>query len=161
MEKNKVILDTSVLLIPGRTPSRDIFMELLKLLGNYEAVIPRYVMNELEGIKNNPKKARKIKDAAKLAISLVDKMISDSEISKAVRTGMDNESITGFAYEIKIEEAEKSKKTVDDSLIDFSKKLGARLCTSDKELIKKAEKNNVQVLFLGALKYPKRSRTKK
>jgi len=161
MEKNKVVLDTSVLLIPGRSKSRDIFMELLKLLGNYEAIVPSYVIDELQGILNSKKKSRKIKDAAKLALSLVEKMIAESELEKAARTGLEQSAVPGFVYEIHIEDSHKSRETVDDSLIDFSQKLGARLCTSDTGLRKKAEAKGLNVLFIGPLKYPKRSRIKK
>ena len=161
MEKNKVVLDTSVLLIPGRSRNRDIFMELLKLLGNYEAIVPQYVINELKGIQHNKKKSKKVRDAAKLALSLIDKMVAEKELEEAARTGLEKPVVPGFVYDLIIEDAHKSKTTVDDSLIDFAQKLGARLCTSDTGLRKKAEKLGLNVLFIGPLKYPKRSRTKK
>jgi len=159
MEKNKVILDTSVLLIPGRSKSRDIFMELLKLLGNYEAIVPSFVVDELTSIQHNKQKSKKVRDAAKIGIQLIKKMVTDAELGKAARTGLDS-TVPGFVYDVIIEDAHKSMNTVDDSLIDFSLKLGARLCTSDTGLKKKAEQKGLNVLFIGPLKYPKRSRTK-
>jgi len=161
MEKNKVILDTSVLMIPGRSPSRDIFLELLKLLGNYEAVVPSYVIGELQNISINPRKALKTRKAAKIALSLVEKMVTESELDEAARTGLEQSGVTGFVYALNVEDSHKSQKTVDDSLVDFTLKIGARLCTSDTGLRKKAEAKGVSVLFIGPLKYPKRSRTKK
>ena len=157
---NKVVLDTSVLLIPGRSKGRDIFLELLKLLGNYEAIIPQYVLDELKAVQNNKKKSKKVRDAAKLGLSLVEKMVLEKELQTAARTGLEKSVVPGFVYDLQVEGAHKSMKTVDDSLIDFSKKLGARLCTSDTGLRKKAEKAGLNVLFIGPLKYPKRSRTK-
>jgi len=159
--ENKVILDTSVLMIPGRNTSLDIFFELLKLLGNFEAIVPSYVIAELQGIVDNNKKSRKVRDAAKIGLGLTEKLAAERELEKAARTGLKKAVVPGFVYDLHIEEAHKSMKTVDDSLIDFSMKLGARLCTSDKGLLKKAEAKGLNVLFIGALKYPKRSRTKK
>lgn len=161
MEKNKVVLDTSVLLIPGRAPSRDIFLELLKLLGNYEAIVPAYVIAELRGITANRRKDARARNAAKIALEIVEKMVLETEMNSAAREGIGPGEVPGFVYEVRVENAHKSKPTVDDSLIDFAKKLGARLCTSDTGLRRKAESKEIAVLFIGPLKYPKRGRVKR
>ena len=62
-------------------------------------------------------------------------------------------------YKVEIVEAETSGKSVDNALIAFAKKFNAEVCTLDKGLQKKAEKQGVAVLYLG--RYPKRTRKKR
>jgi len=156
MTLNKVVLDTSVLLIPGKEQKRDIFLELLKLLGAYEAIVPSFVVTELESLIS--KKRGKTRDAAKLALSILENIIASTDIASTV---MEETKATGFVYKVRVEEAKKTKKTVDDSLIDLADKMGARICTSDKKLRQKAEKKLVNVLFIGSKKYPKKIRVKR
>lgn len=152
MQTNNIALDTSVLMTQGKEPSRDIFEELLKMRGRYVALVPSFVISELEGLKKAKKgqKLGKKQRAARTVLALLEQY----SIEKTVAENTQTERF----YKVDIVVSDKGKKTVDTALIDFAKKFRAEVCTTDKGLKQKSEEKGVEVLYLG--QYPKGARKK-
>jgi rRNA-processing protein FCF1 len=156
MPLHKVVLDTSALLILAK-PSRNLFEEIFKLIGKYEAIIPSCVQIELKTLSQ--KKKGKTKAEASTTISLLNSLESEVDISKKI-SSLSRGGGHSLLYEIQKISVPKRNKTVDNTLIDYSKKNKAKLCTSDKKLRDNATKQGVSVIFMSKLKYPKKSRVK-
>ena len=121
--KNRVLLDTNALLVPG-TIGIDIFEELEKLLGSYEAVVPDFVISELKSIAKSGEGRSKV--AAKFALELLKKV----RVLKTEQKGRVDEAIANIAKE--------------NNFIVF---------TNDKELRQSLKAKGVKVIYLRQMKY--------
>ena len=102
----------------------DILAELERILPNYTFVVPSFVINELEKIKQRSKGKNKI--AASVALKLIE--LSDIHV---------------------IDADLKYKEKVDDALLRMSKVL----CTNDGGLQKRARNKGLTVVYLRQKKY--------
>ena len=102
----------------------DILAELERVLPNYDLLVPSFVINELEGIKNRSKGKDRI--AASVALKLIES--SDIQVVAADL---------------------KDRERVDDALLRISKVL----CTNDRELQKRARNKGITVVYLRQKKY--------
>ena len=118
----KVVLDTNALLIPGKDKV-DIFEEISSLIGSYEAVVPSFVVDELNKLASGKGKTA---EYAKVGIGLLFK-------ATVVPQG--------------------TSKSVDDALVDFAKKINASVFTNDRELKQKLEATGVPVIYWRQKRY--------
>lgn len=123
MESKEVVIDTNFFMVPFQF-NVDIIDELEKALPSYKLTTPRFVINELKGLKRNNK--GKIRLNADLALKLANS--SNIEIK-----------------DISLENNE----TVDDALLRVSEVLA----TNDIELKKRAKKKGITVAYLRQKKY--------
>jgi rRNA-processing protein FCF1 len=111
----KVILDTNFLIYCAKEKF-DYFEGIEELLNsNYELVVPEQVLIELEKLRDDKfkKVSGKDKDAASLALKIIDKKIKVAEIKKIALKG----------------------KTVDDAIINLAEEDSKNIvCTLDREM---------------------------
>ena len=123
MDSKEVVIDTNFFMVPFQF-NVDIITELEKLLPSYNLTTPRFVINELKGLKRN--KNAKIRLNANLALKLANS--SKVEIK-----------------DISLLESE----TVDDALLRVSEVLA----TNDIELKNRAKDKGITVAYLRQKKY--------
>ncbi|MFH1424852.1 MAG: PIN domain-containing protein [archaeon] len=150
MQVNNLVLDTSVLMTQGKESHRDVFEELQKLRGSYTALVPSFVIDELDGLATvKPGQKRgEVQRAARTALAILDEYAVHTEVGKT----------TGDSpiYKVEIIKSVKGAKTVDVALVEFAQKFNAEICTVDKGLKASAESLGLHVLYLG--QYPKKTR---
>ena len=122
-DKREVFIDTNFFMIPFQF-NIDIIEEFKRILPNYKLVTTKFVLNELNGLKNNSK--GKVRLAAGLGL----KIAQSDEIE---------------VRDIPLNEGE----SVDDALIRISKVLA----TNDANLRKKAKKKGIPLVILRQRKY--------
>ncbi|WP_407463457.1 PIN domain-containing protein [Methanobrevibacter sp.] len=122
-DKREVFIDTNFFMIPFQF-NIDILEEFKRILPNYKLVTTNFVLNELNGLKNNSK--GKVRLAAGLGL----KIAQSDEIEVRNIPLNDGES-------------------VDDALIRISKVLA----TNDANLRKKAKKKGIALVILRQKKY--------
>ena len=122
-DKREVFIDTNFFMIPFQF-NIDILEEFKRILPNYKLVTTKFVLNELNGLKNNSK--GKVRLAAGLGL----KIAQSDEIE---------------VRDIPLNEGE----SVDDALIRISKVLA----TNDANLRKKAKKKGIPLVILRQRKY--------
>jgi rRNA-processing protein FCF1 len=103
--------------------SVNIEKELTRLLGSFEIIVPKTIFKELKNLSKHS--SGKKKQIAKPALRLVERY----EI-------VDNKSRFG-----------------DDSVIELAKKYNGIVFSNDKELRKKAKKENIKTIYLRAKNY--------
>ena len=122
-DKREVFIDTNFFMIPFQF-NVDILEEFKRVLPNYKLVTTSFVINELNGLKNNSK--GKVRLAAGLGL-------------KIAQSG-----------EIEIRNVPLNKgESVDDALI----RLSTVLATNDANLRKKAKKKGIPLVILRQKKY--------
>ena len=122
-DKREVFIDTNFFMIPFQF-NVDILEEFKRVLPNYKLVTTSFVINELNGLKNNNK--GKVRLAAGLGL-------------KIAKSG-----------EIEIRNVPLNKgESVDDALIRIS----TVLATNDANLRKKAKKKGIPLVILRQKKY--------
>ena len=121
--KREVFIDTNFFMIPFQF-NIDILEEFKRILPNYKLVTTKFVLNELNGLKNNSK--GKVRLAAGLGL----KIAQSDEIE---------------VRDIPLNDGE----SVDDALIRISKVLA----TNDANLRKKAKKKGIPLVILRQRKY--------
>ncbi len=122
-DKREVFIDTNFFMIPFQF-NVDILEEFKRVLPNYKLVTTSFVINELNGLKNNSK--GKVRLAAGLGL-------------KIAKSG-----------EIEIRNVPLNKgESVDDALI----RLSTVLATNDANLRKKAKKKGIPLVILRQKKY--------
>jgi hypothetical protein len=117
-----VVFDSSAILILFEY-SIKLEQELVRLLGNYEIVVPSKIVEELK-ILNEKGKGKK-KQFAKPALKLVKN------------------------YKIVID----TSKNADDAVLNIAKKLNGVVFSNDKELKKRAKKEKIKTIFMRNKKY--------
>jgi len=117
-----VVLDSSAILMIFEY-SIKLEQELLRLLGNYEVVVPSKIIEELKFLCE--KGRGKQKQYAKPALSLIKN------------------------YKIVINKSEKA----DDAVLNTAKKLNGIILSNDKELKKRAKKEKIKTIFMRNKKY--------
>ena len=122
-DKREVFIDTNFFMIPFQF-NIDILEEFKRILPNYKLITTKFVLNELNGLKNNSK--GKVRLAAGLGL----KIAQSDEIE---------------VRDIPLNEGE----SVDDALIRISKVLA----TNDANLRKKAKKKGIPLVILRQRKY--------
>ena len=122
-DKREVFIDTNFFMIPFQF-NIDILEEFKRILPNYKLVTTKFVLNELNGLKNNSK--GKVRLAAGLGL----KIAQSNEIE---------------VRDIPLNDGE----SVDDALIRISKVLA----TNDANLRKKAKKKGIPLVILRQRKY--------
>ncbi|MCQ2961945.1 MAG: twitching motility protein PilT [archaeon] len=122
-DKREVFIDTNFFMIPFQF-NIDILEEFKRILPNYKLVTTKFVLNELNGLKNNSK--GKVRLAAGLGL----KIAQSDEIE---------------VRDIPLNDGE----SVDDALIRISKVLA----TNDANLRKKAKKKGIPLVILRQRKY--------
>jgi rRNA-processing protein FCF1 len=113
--------------------------ELMRLLGDYELIIPTCVLSEARGLANSEKFG---KSALKLALS---KTQPDwfQEIEPEIPDIDSNKSEPSTTFE------------VDKRILDIAIKLNAIVVTNDKEFLKQLKAAGVQTISLRGRKYLK------
>jgi len=108
----KIILDTNFLIYCSKE-KLDYVEEIGKFINeNYELVVPVQVVEELERLKVKAKKG-KDKEAADLALQILDKLVEKNEVRKVKAVG----------------------KSVDDAIVNLSEEdLKNIVCTLDREM---------------------------
>ena len=119
----KIILDTNALMVPAEF-GVDIFSELVRI-GFDEWIVPPGVARELEGIASRGR--GKGKDAARLALSLVDRCRA---IATAGALG-----------------------SVDDSIVELAVEMKVAVFTNDAELKGRLRERSVKVVYLRQRSY--------
>ncbi|MEE1149469.1 MAG: twitching motility protein PilT [Methanobrevibacter sp.] len=122
-DKREVFIDTNFFMIPFQF-NIDILEEFKRILPNYKLVTTKFVLNELNGLKNNSK--GKVRLAAGLGL----KIAQSDEIE---------------VRDIPLNDGE----SVDDALIRISKVLA----TNDANLRKKAKNKGIPLVILRQRKY--------
>jgi rRNA-processing protein FCF1 len=122
-DKREVFIDTNFFMIPFQF-NIDILEEFKRILPNYKLVTTKFVLNELNGLKNNSK--GKVRLAAGLGL----KIAQSDEIE---------------VRDIPLNDGE----SVDDALIRISKVLA----TNDANLRKKDKKKGIPLVILRQRKY--------
>ncbi len=122
-DKREVFIDTNFFMIPFQF-NIDILEEFKRILPNYKLVTTKFVLNELNGLKNNSK--GKVRLAAGLGL----KIAQSDEIE---------------VRDIPLNDGE----SVDDALIRISRVLA----TNDANLRKKAKKKGIPLVILRQRKY--------
>jgi len=122
-DKREVFIDTNFFMIPFQF-NIDILEEFKRILPNYKLVTTKFVLNELNGLKNNSK--GKVRLAAGLGL----KIAQSDEIE---------------VRDIPLNDGE----SVDDALIRISRVLA----TNDANLRKKAKKKGIPLVILRQKKY--------
>ena len=122
-DKREVFIDTNFFMIPFQF-NIDILEEFKRILPNYKLVTTKFVLNELNGLKNNSK--GKVRLAAGFGL----KIAQSDEIE---------------VRDIPLNDGE----SVDDALIRISKVLA----TNDANLRKKAKKKGIPLVILRQRKY--------
>ena len=117
-----VVLDSSAIFMIFEY-SINLEQELLRLLGNYEVVVPSKIIEELKFLYEKGK--GKQKQFAKPALSLIEN------------------------YKIVIDKSEKA----DDAVLYTAKKLNGVILSNDKELKKRAKKEKIKTIFMRNKKY--------
>ena len=122
---NEVVIDTNFFMAPFQF-NIDIIEELKKVLPSYTLTTPKFVVSELEGVKNNKNKT--IRTEASLALKIAQ---SDDVELMDVST--------------------KKGETVDDALLRISD--SRILATNDVELKNRAKDRSIKVAYIRQKRY--------
>lgn len=117
--KNKVILDTSFLLVPYKFHI-DIFFEVSYLVGNVEFVLSRGIMNELKSLSN--KKGRTALEA-RFATKMLERNTRSIKVVSSVEP-------------------------VDRWIVNYAKKYNAIACTNDMKLKNILKREKVKTIMV-------------
>jgi rRNA-processing protein FCF1 len=131
--RKKVIVDTNALLIPGEF-GVDIFYELEKL-GYTRIIVPKVVLNELDGLRQRPGLKGKEKRAAKIGYSLVLKYVHAEPDRFTVTI---NEEEGGGERNI----------DTDEWIVELALKKKAAVLTNDELLMRKLSKAGIATVYL-------------
>jgi len=134
--RNKVIVDTNALLIPGEF-GVDIFEELERL-GYEHVIVPEAVLSELDRLRHRPDLKGKEKRAAKIGHSLVLKYVQEEH---------DRCMVTINKEEEKSREQERER-DVDELIVKMALKHKAAVLTSDEPLRRKLSKAGIATVYL-------------
>ena len=123
MDSKEVVIDTNFFMVPFQF-NVDIITELENLLPSYKLTTPSFVINELEGLKNNNK------GKTRLNANLALKLANSSKVEIKDISLLENE-------------------TVDDALLRVSEVLA----TNDIELKNRAKNKGITIVYLRQKKY--------
>jgi hypothetical protein len=117
-----VVFDSSAILMLFEY-SINLKQELIRLLGNYEIVVPSKIVEELKVLSEKGK--GKKKQLAKPALKLIEnyKIVKDTS------------------------------ETADDAVLNIAKKLNGVVFSNDKELKERAKKEKIKTIFMRNKKY--------
>ena len=132
MLRKTVIVDTNALLIPGKF-GVDIFEEL-GCLGYEHIIVPKEVLNELDGLRQRPGLKGKDKRAAKIGYSLV-LMYMDATKQEPGRCKVTITEEGGGRY-------------ADEIIADLALKKKAAVLTNDEPLKRKLSKAGIVTVYL-------------
>jgi rRNA-processing protein FCF1 len=122
---NEVVIDTNFFMAPFQF-NIDIIEELKKVLPSYKLTTPRFVVSELEGLRNN--KNKRVRMEASLALRIAQS--DDVEI---------------------MEISTKKGEAVDDALLRIAQ--SRILATNDIELKNRAKKRSIKVAYIRQKRY--------
>ena len=134
-EGKRVIVDTNALLIPGEF-GVDIFFELERL-GYVRVIVPKIVLDELNGLRSRLKGKEKI--AAEVAHSLVLKYTSPQRHASLRCKVTIDEEVGGEGEE---------ERSIDDMIAELALKKKAAVLTNDDGLRKKLSKMRITTVYL-------------
>ena len=137
MLRNKVIVDTNALLIPGEF-GVDIFEELERL-GYEHIIVPEAVLSELDRLRRRPNLKGKEKRAAKIGYSLVLKYVHEEHDGCMVTINKE-EGAEGESWG--------QERDVDELIVKMALKLKAAVLTSDEPLRRKLSKAGIATVYL-------------
>lgn len=120
----KLLLDTNFLMIPGQF-GVDIISEFDRLFGRYEIIVPSFVLEELDRIEKS------LRGRDRIAVRIAREIVGRS----------------------KIVEFDLGDRDVDEALLELARRIKGIICTNDKELRKKARRENIPVVLLRQEKY--------
>jgi rRNA-processing protein FCF1 len=133
-----IVLDTNAFFIPFKFKI-NLDIELKRLFGMYQIIVPTCVKLELEKIANSQK-------FGNMALELANTKINPDWY---------------LDFESKLRENQKIKRSfdddnpIDDEILKIAKELNGIILTNDKEFLKKLKAKNIQSISLRSKKYLK------